>query len=187
MPSKNSFKNLQKESSWLDKNLLLSFSIFLCTYTVFGWLITDDLQIWAKIIGEQSLSFNLVIEEDIGLWVTRILALLVIVIISLLLSAPVALITFVFEETINSDVKAFVALLFWSIALIIIFCYFDSFADLLVITSATILFRLDLQKSKFKNWQIFFLIFILASIGFCLGIFLFDFFSLSDVVENMYS
>lgn len=177
MPSKNSFNNLQKESSWLDKNLFLSFSIFLCTYIVLGWLIADDLEHWAMVIREQSLSFHLVIEEDIGLWITRIFAFSILIFISLLLSTPIALITFVFEETINSDVKAFIAILFWSIALIFIFCYFDHFADLLVITSATILFRLDLQKSSFKNWQIFSFIFVLASIGFSLGMFLFHFLS----------
>jgi hypothetical protein len=175
MPSKNSFNNPGKDTSWLDKNLLLSLSIFLCTYTVLGWSISDDLQNSAKMLREQSLSLDIVIEEDIVLWVTKILAFSVIILISLLLTTPIALITLVFEKSLDSDVKAFIAILFWSIALIFLFCSFDYFAYLLVITSATILFRLDLQKSKLKSWQIFFLIFILATISFTLGMFLFNF------------
>lgn len=177
MPSKNPFNNLKKESSWLDKNLFLSFSLFLFAYIVFGWLMVEDLQHLAMIVTEQSLSFDLVIEEDVGLWIIRIIAFCVLILISLLLSTPIALITFVFEESLNSDVKAFIAILFWSIALIFIFCYFDHLADLLVITSATILFRLDLQRANLKDWHIFCFIILFASIGFSLGMYFFYFLS----------
>lgn len=179
MPSKNSFNHLEKESSWLEQNLLISLGIFLCTYTVLGWSIASIVEYWANIINEHTMVTHFLIQERILLLIIKLLILAITVIVSLGLSSPIAVMTFLFENSINSDLKAFIAVLVWSVILVFIFCSIDYFADLLVITSTNILLRLDLQKSKFKNWQIFFVTVILAFIGFTLGIFLFNFLSIS--------
>ncbi|MBL1211609.1 hypothetical protein [Geminocystis sp. GBBB08] len=177
MPSKNSFNNIKKETSWLDTNILFALSIFLSTYTVLGWAIANIVERWANIINEESIAIHLLIQENILLLIIRLLILAVTVLVSLILSSPLSVITFLFEKSINSDLKAFLAIFLWSIILVFIFCSIDYFADLLLIISTNILLRLDLQKLKLKSWQIFFLTFILASIGFSLGMFLFNFLS----------
>jgi hypothetical protein len=177
MPSKNSFNNFAKESSWLDKNILISLGIFLCTYGVLGWSIASIVESWASIINEHSIVTHFLLQDKVLLLIIKLLILAITVLVSLGLTSPLALMTFIFEESINSDLKAFIAIFVWSIILVFIFCSIDYFADLLVITSTNILLRLELQKSKFKNWQIFFVTLILAFIGFTLGMFLFNFFS----------
>lgn len=179
MPSKNSFNNLGKESSWLDKNILIFLGIFLCTYSVLGWSIASIVESWANIINDHTMAINFLIQEKILLLIIKLLILAITVLVSLGLSSPLTLMTFIFEESINSDLKAFIAILVWSIILVFIFCSIDYFADLLVITSTNILLRLDLQKSKLKSWQIFFVTLILAFIGFTLGMFLFNFLSVA--------
>lgn len=172
-----SFDEITQNISWLDTNLLLSFSLFFSTYGVVGWTIARVADHWAMVITEQSTFINLLIQENFLPLIIKLLILLITVFISLILSSPLVLITFIFEESINSDLKAFIAILFWSIVLVFIFCSFDYFSHLLVITSSNILLRLDLQKLKYKNWQVLTFIFIVASTAFSLGFILFDFFS----------
>lgn len=163
--------------SWLNKNLLLSFSLFFCTYSVVGWTIAKVANHWAIVITEQNTIINLLIQENFLPLIIKLLILLGTVFISLILSSPLTLITFIFEESINSDLKAFIAILFWSIVLVFIFCSFEYFSHLLVIISSNVLLRLDLQKLKYKDWQVLTFIFIVASTSFSLGFVLFDFLS----------
>lgn len=171
-----SFGEITKNISWLDTNLLLSFSLFFSTYGVVGWTIAKPANHWAMVIREQNTIINLLIQENFLPLIIKLLILLATVFISLILSSPLVLMTFIFEESLNSDLKAFIAILFWSIVLVFIFCSFDYFSDLLVIVSSNILLRLDLQKLKYKNWQVVTFIFIVASTAFSLGFILFDFF-----------
>jgi hypothetical protein len=174
-----SFGEITEKTSWLDTNLLVSFFLFFSTYGVVGWMTARVANHWAIVITEQNTLINLLIQKDFLPLIIKLLILFATIFISLILSSPLGLITFVFEESINSDVKAFIAILFWSIVLVFIFCSFDYFSHLLVITSSNILLRLDLQKLKYKNWQILTLIFVVSSTAFSLGFILFDFFSLS--------
>lgn len=172
-----SLGEITKNISWLDTNLLLSFSLFFSTYGVVGWTIAKIANHWAIVIREQNTSINLLIEKDFLPLIIKLLILLATVFVSLILSRPLVLITFIFEESINSDLKVFLAILFWSIVLVFVFCSFDYFSHLLVIVSSSILLRLDLQKLKYKNWQVTAFIFIVASTAFSLGFILFDFFN----------
>ncbi|BAQ63566.1 hypothetical protein GM3709_331 [Geminocystis sp. NIES-3709] len=177
MPSKKSLNDIRKESSWLDTNFFLSLSLFFCTYAVVGWSIANLANKWAKIITEQNTIINLLIQEDLLPLIIKLSILFGTVFLSLILSSPLVLITIIFEESINSDLKAFIAILFWSIVLVFVFCSFDYFSDLLVITSSNILLRLDLQKFNNNNSQVLFFIFVMASIAFSVGFILFDFVS----------
>ncbi|MGI0480137.1 hypothetical protein ACN4EE_05025 [Geminocystis sp. CENA526] len=169
--------DLTKKTSWLHTNLLLSLILFLSTYGVVGWTMAGIANHWAIVLREQNTFINLLIQEDLLPLIIKLLILVATVFISLILSSPLVLITFIFEESINSDLKAFIAILFWSIVLVFIFCSFDYFSHLLVIISSNILLRLDLQKLKYKNWQVLTLIFVLASTAFSFGFILFDFLS----------
>ncbi len=177
MPRDKNSLNKDNYISWLDSNLLISLSLFLCNYTVLGWAIASSSSFWEKLLAQQNISLLFLIEQDSLIFILKIVALFVIIAISLFLSTPVALITFIFEESINSDIKAFIAILFWSVILVFIFCSFDYFSDLLVVTATNILFRIDLQKLKYPNWLIRLIILGLAFIAFMSGVFLYDYFN----------
>lgn len=176
MPSKKSLDETNHNMSWLNTNLLLSFCLFFCNYAVLGWMIAKVANRWAIVITEQNTIINLPIPENFLPLIIKLLILLATVFISLILSSLLVLITFIFEESIRSDLKAFIAILFWSIMLVFIFYSFHYFSYLLVIISSNILLRLDLQKLKYKNWQVLTFIFIVASTAFSLGFILFDLF-----------
>ncbi|WP_330205211.1 hypothetical protein [Cyanobacterium sp. Dongsha4] len=184
MPRKNNSLEKDDYNSWLNSNLLISLCLFLCTYIVLGWAIASTAGFWLLLLKQQNISITFLIEQDSLLFVIKIIALFVIITISLFLSTPVALITFVFEESINSDIKAFIAILFWSVLLVFIFCSFEYFADLLVVTAVNILFRLDLQKLKYPRWVVRLIIFTLAFLSFMSGVYLFDHFNSSDITDS---
>ena len=163
--------------SWLDTNLLLSTALFLCTYIVFGWSIASKAEIWATLLHEQQLSALLSLEKHIWVLMIKLVALVIIILITFVLSTPVALTTFLFEESIHSDFRGFFSILIWSIVLVFAFCSFGYFADFLVIISANILFKLDLQKLKFSNWQIIAFKTVLASMTFLGGMELYKLFT----------
>ena len=172
MAKKNDYPYLTAEQSWLTKTPWLSALIFFCTYAVVGWKLAEKSESLILFWQEKGGNLGLYIEDDLLLILIRIFTLFLIILVSLSLTTPVALITFVFEESLNSDIKAFIYIFLWSIFAVFILCYFDFFADLLVIVSANILLRLDLQSLKLKMWQIIFLIIFLATIAFCSGLFL---------------
>lgn len=159
--------------SWLEKFPWLSVLILFLTYAVFGWSISSKASLWTQWIVETGKNFDLVLEDSIAMISIHLLALAVIVLIALLLTTPIALITFVYKESISSNLKAVIAVFIWSFMLVIIVCFLDHFADLLVMISAAILVRLDLQKLGYKIWQTFFVIVCLASLGFAFGIIIF--------------
>jgi hypothetical protein len=174
MANKKDSNNDLIQQSWLTKTPWLSFSVFLCTYGVFGWSLANQAELWLIYLQERGESITTSVEDEIILLLIRLTALMVVIFISLSLTTPVALITFVFEESVSSDLKAFIYIFLWSVLAVFILCSFDFFADLLVLISANILLRLDLQNLSLKMWQIFLLIIFLASIAFSSGVLLFD-------------
>jgi len=175
--NKKSFSSRNQITSWVEKKLWLSSLLYCLVYFAIGWSIGSQTPVLIHSFQNLLESFNIVtIEHSLLIKTVRTLSLLIIMGISLSLIHPISIITVVFEESINSDFKAFFSILFWSILLVFIFCYFDYFADILVVTSSTILFRLDLQNQKKKPWQILGIIIILAPLSFLSGLFLFEHF-----------
>lgn len=156
--------------SWLEKTPWLSLLILCLTYAVFGWSISSSVDSWSDSILETAQNIDLLIEKELIAITIHLLALAVIVLISLFLTTPVALITFVFQESIDSDFKASIALFLWSFIAVIIFCFWNYFADLMVMISAGILVKLDLQKLGCKSWQVFLIIILGASLSFFFGV-----------------
>ncbi len=177
MVNKKSFPSQNKISSWVEKKLWLSSLLYCLVYLAIGWSIGSQTPLLVQTFENFIESFNFVIENHILIEIVRLSSLLVIMSISLSLIHPLSMITFIFEESLNSDSKAFFSILFWSVLLVFIFCYFDYFADILVVTSSTILFRLDLQKQKKKQWPTLFIIIVLAFLFFSAGLFLFEYFN----------
>ena len=141
----------------IKKNSLswLSLLILFMTYAVFGWSISQASQSWAQWIVETGETFKFTLEEEVIILSIHLLALAVIVIVSLCLTIPIAVITWAFQRSLGSDLKAFISVFVWSFILVLIICSFNYFADLLVMICAALLVRLDLQKLGCKTWQIF--------------------------------
>lgn len=161
---------IKEDKSWLEKMPWLSLCILFLTYMLFGWSITEQALSWTELLLETGENINLLIEEDTILVSIHLIALATIIIITFFLTTPIALITFVYKESVGSDVKAFISVFVWSLFLVIIVCYFSFFADFFVMISAAILARFDLQKLGCKNWQTFIIILFLAISAFSVGV-----------------
>ena len=165
------------QPSWISRNILLSLSLYFSTYIVFGWLIASKVVLWADFLRQQNIPIEILLEEELLFSSIKLLALVTTIVITFLLSTPIALTTFLFRNSIHSDLKGFLSILLWSIFLVFAFCSFDFLADLLVLISVNILLRIDLRKLKYRNWQIILTTVFCAAIAFSSGIILFDLFS----------
>jgi hypothetical protein len=160
--------------SWLEKTPWLSLFILCTTYAVFGWSIASSVDTWIHLTLETVNNIGWFLEEQLIVVIIHLLALGVIILISLFLTTPVAFITFFVQESISSDLKAVIAIFLWSFLAVLIFCFWNIFSDLLVMVSAGILAKLDLQKLGYKTWQVFFMIVILAFFSFGVGVVSFE-------------
>lgn len=156
--------------SWLEKTPWLSIVILLITYAVFGWWFAQNADLWTHLLLQLGESWAWFLEEQAIFITIHILAIAVIILISLSLTTPIALVTFVFKESTSSNLKGFSSILIWSLLLVVVLASIHYFANLLLMISASILTRLDLLKLGCKNWQIFLIITILGSAAFGLGV-----------------
>ncbi|MGY6528573.1 MAG: hypothetical protein ACXITR_01460 [Cyanobacterium sp.] len=161
--------------SWVGKKWWLSLFLYSSIYLIIGWSVANRSEILIRNARGLINRWNIIIDDDLLLIIIRILSLILVVTISLMVMNPFSIITFIFEESISSDLKGFISVLIWSILLVFIFCYFDYFADILVITSATILVSLDLEEKKIYGKQLIFIMVSIASITFSLGVLMFDY------------
>ncbi|AFZ46822.1 hypothetical protein Cyast_0850 [Cyanobacterium stanieri PCC 7202] len=171
--------NLQRENqslnSWVEKKSWLALYLYSCIYGTIGWSVASRSNVLSQGVRRFINNWNLLIDDSLLTVMVRVLSLLLIMGASLAVINPLSIITFIFEESINSDLKAFVAILFWSILLVVIFCYFGYFADILVVTSSSILLHFDLQEKKIDGFKNIALMVFIASVTFGLGIFIFDY------------
>lgn len=115
---------------------------------VFGWMlstVTQALQVWI-IAG----SFLLLM--DMGL------------------TAPLTLIDVLFGTWLTSDKRAFVTVLVLSFGLVVAITWLEFFVRVLVLLAAGTLFRLDLQRAKFRRWQALTILLFTCAMGYSLGI-----------------
>lgn len=165
----------QSISSWVEKKSWLALCLYCCIYGTIGWSVASRSNVVSQGVRRLINNWNLLIDDSLLTIMVRVLSLLLIMGASLAVINPLSIITFIFEESINSDLKAFVAILFWSILLVVIFCYFGYFTDILVVTSSSILFHFDLQEKKVYGIKNISLMIFIASVTFGLGILVFDY------------
>lgn len=165
----------QNFTSWVETKLWLPLLVYAGIYGVVGWSVAGSSDDFIEVVSGFMARWNLAMEDELLVIIIRVLSLVMVIGLSLAVLNPLSIVTFVFEESINSDLKSFIAILIWSILLVFAFCNFDYFANLLVIASATILLHLDLQERNIKPEKVILLMVILASIAFSLGSFLFDY------------
>jgi hypothetical protein len=155
--------------SWLEKTPWLSIVIFFITYAVFGWWFARNADLWTNHLLELGENWAWFLEQEAIFIIIHILAITVIILISLCLTTPIALVTFVFKAPLDSNIKGFSSILIWSLLLVLVLSSIHYFANLLVMISSAILTRLDLLKLGCKNWQIFLIITLLGTAAFGVG------------------
>ena len=152
--------------SWLRKFPWLSLSLVLLSYSIFGWYVAQSSVWWSHWLVEQGKSWGWFLEQEAASGIIQLLGAALIGLISVALTTPVALITMFFGSGLKSDMRAFVSMLGWAFASVLIIRWFHYFAHFLVLLCSAILGRLDLQGAGYNQWQIFFIL-----TGFCLGSF----------------
>lgn len=128
----------------------LSSILLWLTYVVLGWRIYE----WA---------LN---------WHTWLLAALLIILMAILLASPAAIVDFLISGFLESDLKAFISVIMASFVLIIALVWFSIFAHFLVLISAALLARLDMQLAGLRRRYAFMILALLSLAGLATGIWL---------------
>jgi len=124
----------------------VSFSLLLLTYTHLGW------ELAGLAAGARS-------------WV---LAGLIVLGLSELLASPWSIVR-QGARWLNSDRRAFVTSMLGTIAAVFLLTHADLLANLLLLISAGLLVRLDLQVACFSGWRAFAVLVLVAGLGMGLG------------------
>jgi hypothetical protein len=156
--------------AWLKKFPWLSLSLLLITYGVFGWYVDQSSAPWRHELVEQVKPWGWFVDEDLLLTFTHLLAAVLIVLISLALASPVAFLTIFLGNSLKFDTNTFFFLLGLSLIGVFAMRWFEYFARVLLLLSATILVRLDFQMAGYNKWQTFILLTFLCLFGFGLGV-----------------
>ncbi|MFM7438099.1 MAG: hypothetical protein ACKO2V_05770 [Snowella sp.] len=147
----------------------LSLSIMLITYVVFGWHIAAVSINWSHSIVVQTNGLGLGLKDESLMLAIHLFAILIIVLTSLALTAPLTLMTFFVSSWIKSELQSIMAMIAWSFLLVLILRWFDVFIQFLVLLSAAILGRLELRYIGYSRSQTLGILTILGLIGFGSG------------------
>ena len=92
-----------------------------------------------------------------------------IIVLCLLFTTPIEQLQRPLVKWFKTDFGTFVSVLFGSFLFVLIATYFNTFAKILLILSATTLSRMELQTLGIKNWPAFFILLIPCLLGLGLG------------------
>ena len=143
----------------------VSFLLLLLACAVFGWVlstVTEAFQVWI-IAG----SFLLLMDAG--------------------LTAPLTLIEVFFGNWLTSDKRAFVTVLVFSFGFVFALTWLEIFVRVLVLLAAGTLFRLDLQRAKFRRWQALTILLLTCVIGYAIGIFSHEMLTLDQPIVWLYA
>ncbi len=154
---------------WLKTFPWLSLVIVIVTYGVFGWHIAALSAHWSHALVLQSRDWGLSIEDSGMMLIIHLLAILMIVVTSLALSAPLSLMTFVVGSSIRSEGQSILSMVLWSFIFVIILRWFNIFAHFLVLLSAALLGRLEFRYIGYTNIRTVFLLMLIGLVGFSIG------------------
>jgi hypothetical protein len=150
---------------WFKKIPWVSGILLLLSYGVFGWLYSG----WAiaKLEGGNLLSSLTSATETTTLFG---LGLVWILLIATVIIGPIALMTIGISYSLKTETRIFLAILFGAFAFSIIIQKMSFFARFLVLVSAAMLMKLDLQLIGCKKWVSTLIVAIFCLLGFGGGI-----------------
>jgi len=148
----------------------LSFTLLVLAYGVFGWLVAQGSISWSEWVVEQGRAWGLTIEDEYALFIVDLLGAVLILLIAIALTAPVALVTVFFGVWLRSQIKAWISVLLWAFTIVFILRWINYFAKFLVLLCAALLCRLDLQALGYNDRQTFLLLTLICLGGFGCGV-----------------
>ena len=154
---------------WLRKIPWFSLLLVLLSYGVFGWYLGEyshHIHSWVLERGE---TWGWSLEEEATKGFIQILQILIIVLISLALTSPIALITLFIGSGIKTNRKGLLTILAASVVIILAIRWFHYFANILVLFCALLLGRLELQDVGYNEGQITFWLSLFCCLGVGLG------------------
>lgn len=154
---------------WLKTLPWLSLLIIIVTYGVFGWHIASLSAQWSHALVLQSHDWGFKVEDSGMMLLIHLLAILMIVLTSLALSAPLSLMTFVVGTSIRSEGQSIISTVIWSFIFVVILRWFNIFAHFLVLISAALLGRLELRYIGYSNTRTVCLLMLIGLVGFSVG------------------
>ena len=154
---------------WLKTFPWLSLSVMLITYVVFGWHIAGASINWSHYLVVQTNGLGLGVKDESLMLAIHLFAILMIVLTSLALTAPLTLMTFFVGSWMKSELQSIIAMIAWSFLLVLILRWFNLFIQFLVLLSAAVLGRLELRYIGYSRSQTVWLLTILGLIGFGSG------------------
>ena len=155
--------------SFLRKIPWLAICLVILSYSVVGWYAASWSGILSFWLVEKGQSWGWLLREDAASAVIQIAEVAILCLISLALTAPVALITVLVGSGLRSDTKALFSMLGWSIIIVMIIRWFPYFVHLLVLFCAAILGRLQLQQAGYNRWQVTWILITCCLTGVGLG------------------
>ncbi|NEP56487.1 MAG: hypothetical protein F6K31_05615 [Symploca sp. SIO2G7] len=169
--------------SFVKKLPWTSLLLLLCTYVVFGWLVSVETHsVWQRTVknhnpvgAHKNILTSLWLEGvnptlwDVPWWYL-LKGIVCIVLITLALTDPFQLIKTCYSSWLQSDFRAFISVVVGSLLAVIIIVSLDVFVRILLLIAASTLARLDLQIASYSEWQAFWLLSTVSLIGYSLGI-----------------
>jgi hypothetical protein len=125
----------------------ISFSLLLLTYINFGWMLAT----WVT---------------NRGAWV---IAICTVLLLSELLASPWSMIRLFSVRWLKSDRRAFITSMLGGVIVVFLLVHLDWLANLLLLMSAGLLVRLDLQMANLSGWKAFWVLLSVAGLGISLG------------------
>ncbi|ACK65293.1 conserved hypothetical protein [Rippkaea orientalis PCC 8801] len=154
----------------LIKFPLFSLSLVFITYGVFGWNVGSSATVLTHYLVEQGKTWGWLFQEEGVFLGLHILAGMLVLMITASLAAPVAIMTVIFGSGFKSDNRAMIAVLVWSLAVVLIITWLQYFVRFLVLLCSAILGKLELQNQKYPEWRVLLTLTIICLGGFALGL-----------------
>ena len=145
-------------------------AIVMVTYSTFGWYVGSSAIAWSHWLANQGEAWGWVLKDEVIFLLLHLLAAGVVLLITASLAAPVAIITIVFGSSFKSDNKAIIAVLLWSFVAVVMLRWIGDFSRILLLLSAAILAKLELEKLGYSQWLVRLLLIIICLGGFTLGL-----------------
>jgi len=151
--------------SSVKKYPFLSLIIVLVAYGTIGWVLRANTAKWGFCTGEiGSFSFPF----NCQIWVLA-LVIGLILLLAETLASPFSNIRRFLSLSFQSDARAFILLVSLAFLTSFMIIWIHVVSYLLIIMAASLLARLDLMTTGFKDWQAFFILAAFSLAGFGLG------------------
>ncbi len=154
---------------WFKKMPRLSSILLLLTYGVFGWSYTA----WGTLAIESGGLFR-VLEKDLATIFLYSVGGILIILLAIAFTAPISLMTISLSTWLRSETRAFLSIFIGAFVFALIVQKITLFANFLLLLSAALLVKLDLQLAGFKRWFSWLLLTALCLLGFAGGILAFN-------------